>query len=121
MSPKLVFLFFVMAVALRYGLDSVDKCLFFLILAVDGGWSAWGDYGLCSVKCGGGTRTRTRSCTSPAPSGGGADCAGNASETGPCKQHTCAGEFCKTTPSILKAVIVRPKFEWTFHQKVYSN
>lgn len=39
---------------------------------VAGGWSAWSS---CSLSCGGGTQTRT--CTNPAPSGGGASCSGD--------------------------------------------
>ncbi|KAK7454681.1 hypothetical protein BaRGS_00039564, partial [Batillaria attramentaria] len=41
---------------------------------VDGGWSCWTDWGPCSVTCGEGTRTRTRTCDNPPPSNGGADC-----------------------------------------------
>lgn len=42
---------------------------------VDGVWSGWS---ACSNVCGAGTRTRT--CTNPAPSGGGATCSGASSE-----------------------------------------
>jgi hypothetical protein len=49
---------------------------------VDGGWSDWSD---CSSACGGGTQKRT--CTSPKPSNGGAQCTGpkvQACNTDPC-------------------------------------
>lgn len=49
---------------------------------VNGGWSAWG---ACSVACGSGTQTRT--CTNPAPSGGGASCSGASSQS--CTGTTC--------------------------------
>ena len=49
---------------------------------VDGGWSAWST---CSATCGGGTQTRT--CTNPAPSGGGADCVGPSSQS--CNTQAC--------------------------------
>ncbi|XP_035688793.1 SCO-spondin-like [Branchiostoma floridae] len=50
---------------------------------VDGNWSSWSPWS-CSVTCGVGTETRTRTCTDPAPSNGGADCAGQPQETRPC-------------------------------------
>ena len=37
--------------------------------------------GACSEACGGGSQSRTRECNNPAPSGGGKDCVGEASET----------------------------------------
>jgi prepilin-type N-terminal cleavage/methylation domain-containing protein len=49
---------------------------------IDGGWSAWGP---CSTTCGGGTQTRT--CNNPAPSNGGASCAGPASKV--CNPQAC--------------------------------
>ena len=58
--------------------------------AVDGGWSAWG---ACSATACGQTGTRTRTCTDPAPSCGGARCAGDASEA--CTGDVCSsGEYC---------------------------
>ena len=51
-------------------------------LTADGGWSAWS---ACSVPCGGGTRTRT--CTNPIPSCGGANCVGVGVES--CNTQTC--------------------------------
>eukprot|EP00808_Paulinella_micropora_P014698 g71076.t1 len=58
-------------------------------LAVDGGWTAFGS---CSSSCGEGTQSRT--CTNPAPSGGGADCVGATSQTcnlGACPANTDGG------------------------------
>jgi hypothetical protein len=49
---------------------------------VDGVWSAWNT---CSASCGGGVRTRT--CTTPAPSGGGTDCPGASSQA--CNTDSC--------------------------------
>ncbi|XP_019636987.1 PREDICTED: SCO-spondin-like [Branchiostoma belcheri] len=40
---------------------------------IDGGWSAWVD-GECSVTCGVGEKTQTRSCDDPDPAYGGTEC-----------------------------------------------
>ena len=46
------------------------------------------------MRCGGGTQTRTKTCTHPAPAYGGADCVGEAeTETQTCNElPTCEGE-----------------------------
>ena len=59
------------------------------IAPIDGGWSAWSSWGTCTVTCGGGTQIRTRTCTNPAPSNGGADCVGSTSETRACNTQVC--------------------------------
>ena len=56
---------------------------------VNGGWSSYGSYGSCSVTCGAGTKYRSRSCTSPAPLYGGANCAGSSSQSASCNLGTC--------------------------------
>jgi hypothetical protein len=58
---------------------------------VDGGYSEFGDWSECSVLCGEGTQTRTRTCTNPAPAHGGADCVGESSETQTCFENDCPG------------------------------
>ncbi|MDP3900083.1 MAG: MopE-related protein, partial [bacterium] len=56
---------------------------------VDGDWTIWSTWSACSVACGGGTQDRTRACTNPAPSNGGADCAGAAAESQACNTQVC--------------------------------
>ncbi len=51
-------------------------------VVVNGGWSDWSG---CSVECGGGRKTRT--CTSPAPANGGAQCSGVSEDT--CNPQAC--------------------------------
>ena len=59
---------------------------------VDGGWSEpeWSE---CSATCGGGTQTRTRTCTNPAPAHGGLDCQGESTETQDCNTLPCPGKM----------------------------
>ena len=60
---------------------------------VDGGWGAWGEWSECPVSCGGGQNTRARACDSPAPQHGGAECVGDATETGPCNENPCPSKW----------------------------
>ena len=60
---------------------------------VDGNWSSWGVYGDCTVKCGGGVRRRSRSCTNPKPSNGGRSCRGSSTQTVTCNMDIpCDGK-----------------------------
>nr|XP_022339841.1 semaphorin-5B-like isoform X4 [Crassostrea virginica] len=56
---------------------------------IDGQWTSWGSYGSCTVTCGGGLQSRSRSCTNPAPLYGGASCAGSSSSSQACNTHNC--------------------------------
>ncbi|CAG0883793.1 unnamed protein product [Cyprideis torosa] len=53
---------------------------------VDGGWSHWGPWSVCSSDC---IRFRRRSCTSPPPSNGGKMCRGKDVDTEPCNVDLC--------------------------------
>jgi len=50
-----------------------------------GNWGTWGSWNSCPVTCGGGTRTRYRSCN------GGSSCPGLSYETTPCSTAQCPG------------------------------
>ena len=53
---------------------------------VDGGWSSYGDWSACSAVCGGGTQTRTKTCTNPE-----LDCLGRGTDTRNCNPYPCEG------------------------------
>ncbi|KAL9972544.1 hypothetical protein ACROYT_G018872 [Oculina patagonica] len=59
------------------------------VCPVDGGYTQWSEFSPCSVSCGKGTKTRTRSCTNPPPSNGGKPCAAPASENAECNLGDC--------------------------------
>ncbi|OWK06839.1 SSPO [Cervus elaphus hippelaphus] len=58
---------------------------------VAGAWAEWEAWGPCSVSCGGGHRSRRRSCVDPPPKNGGAPCPGAPQERAPCSLQPCAG------------------------------
>ena len=60
-----------------------------ILIDVNGGWSNWGSYGECSATCGKGLKYRTRSCTSPKPSGSGSYCTGISYNTTECTLSAC--------------------------------
>ena len=51
---------------------------------VDGGWSAWGEWGDCHVTCGDGTKMRQRICNWPEPQNGGNECHGQTTSVTSC-------------------------------------
>lgn len=69
-----------------------------IIQAVDGQFSAWSDWSLCSASCGGGQQRRTRSCSNPAPSNCGKTCIGVNEEVVVCNTQSCpAPASCEDT------------------------
>ena len=72
-------------------MERVVKTIIFFF-PVNGGWTSYGTWSTCSVSCGNGTQSRSRSCTNPPPSGGGKDCVGSATETKECDGGACAGK-----------------------------
>src|SRR3989339_516001 len=56
---------------------------------VNGGWSAWSSWSACSTTCGGGTQTRTRTCSNPTPANGGLNCVGSSYENQNCNTQAC--------------------------------
>ena len=58
---------------------------------VNGGWSSWGGWTMCTATCGGGTKSRPRSCTNPKPANDGSNCVGSPSGQLPCSTNGCPG------------------------------
>ncbi|XP_013398464.1 coadhesin-like [Lingula anatina] len=56
---------------------------------VNGGFTNWSSWGTCNVTCGGGSQSRTRTCTNPVPQNGGADCVGITLELQQCNTQGC--------------------------------
>ena len=63
--------------------------IYILLCIVNGNWGVWGAWSSCSMTCGSGTLTRSRSCDNPAPANGGYYCPGNMYDTTQCFKTTC--------------------------------
>ncbi|KAH9492583.1 Hemicentin-1 [Bulinus truncatus] len=63
---------------------------------VDGYYTEWGVWSLCTVTCGGGNQWRNRSCAPPKY--GGLDCIGPANVTENCNSQPCPSEFANGRP-----------------------
>ena len=66
------------------------------VSAINGNYSVWSAWSQCSRSCGGGFKSRNRTCTDPTPSMGGKDC----SELGPDMET----KECGTTPCARKII-----------------
>ena len=60
---------------------------------MDGYWSAWQDWGMCSQSCGDGMQTRQRTCSFPFPLNQGDSCPGSSQEARGCNKGVCQGAY----------------------------
>ena len=58
----------------------------------NGQWSDWDSWSDCTVSCGGGLRSRNRSCTDPPPENGGDSCIGISLQSEMCNPFMCPGK-----------------------------
>ncbi|XP_065689130.1 SCO-spondin-like [Patagioenas fasciata] len=65
------------------------RACFLRACPVPGAWAAWGSWSLCDVECGGGVRSRLRSCSDPPPKNGGQPCPGGPLQIQPCNLQPC--------------------------------
>ena len=65
-----------------------------MYISVNGNYSAWSMYSLCSKECNGMQR-RTRTCIYPTPQNGGTDCLGlgEPEESKFCDKQLCTGNL----------------------------
>lgn len=56
---------------------------------VDGGWTFWYPWSVCSKMCGVGTQFRRRECKNPEPRSGGKPCVGLSQESQDCNKDPC--------------------------------
>jgi hypothetical protein len=63
--------------------------LIIVLLELNGGWSAWSTWSTCSVSCGDGFKTRSRSCTNPEPGINGKHCVGDNMQVVTCNKEDC--------------------------------
>ena len=64
---------------------------------VDGLWSEWSAWGICSITCGqdSGMRTKVRFCNNPRPQLGGHMCVGDSQRSLPCQPESpCPSKYC---------------------------
>ncbi|XP_014811222.1 PREDICTED: SCO-spondin [Calidris pugnax] len=74
------------------------RACFLRACPVPGGWAAWGSWSPCDVECGGGVRSRVRSCSDPPPKNGGQPCPGGTLQVQPCNLQPCGDPPADGTP-----------------------
>ena len=75
---------------MKYDIQCILFCLTDVFVSLtEGSWGQWAGWGECSEACGTGVSARNRSCDSPAPAQGGADCMGKDEELVQCNGTLC--------------------------------
>ncbi|XP_060576396.1 coadhesin-like [Ruditapes philippinarum] len=69
--------------------DTLDDRICLPGPCANGGWTGWGQWNTCSVTCGDGIKSRSRTCTNPSPSPHGKYCKGDSIEVDSCRKIRC--------------------------------
>ena len=77
---------------------------------MDGGFTPYSNYSVCSKTCGTGVQTRTRSCSNPLPLFGGRNCSGTYVESRKCNTQPCPGLHL----TVLEWVFFMPENNWFY-------
>ncbi|MDR3519370.1 MAG: CARDB domain-containing protein [Candidatus Pacebacteria bacterium] len=80
---------------------------------VNGGWSGWSGWGTCSMSCGGGTQTATRTCTHPAPQNGGQGCSGSDTESQSCNVQACTTSLTANPANLVSGSGISSMLSWS--------
>ncbi|XP_060579784.1 coadhesin-like [Ruditapes philippinarum] len=70
--------------------DTLDDRICLPGPCANGGWTDWGQWSTCSVTCGDGLKSRSRTCTNPSPSPQGKYCDGDSLEVVSCRKSSCS-------------------------------
>ena len=81
-----------------------------IFVTVDGGFSEWSPWTLCTKSCDGGTRERNRTCSHPFPQYGGSVCYGEYLAKEMCGVGFCPGKSRCTVLSQIEAA-----FDYKLH------
>ncbi|WAQ94734.1 TSP2-like protein [Mya arenaria] len=87
------------------------------VSVVNGNWSAWSGYTACSVTCGGGFMTRSRTCDSPKPDPEGKPCEGNSTQTEICNIDICQSLFFVDPPLPVYECGLATGYKWNHENK----
>ena len=86
---------------------------------MNGGFTQWTAWTVCTATCNGGFHTRVRACTNPAPSNGGLSCVqqnlGVNSETEACNTNICGSKcFVSFSYQLFDKIIGQGQRNWAF-------
>ncbi|XP_053387294.1 A disintegrin and metalloproteinase with thrombospondin motifs adt-1-like [Mercenaria mercenaria] len=93
---KIIYMFLIFLSATVIGTLIGVIILFASTTKTDGSWESWQMWSNCSADCGGGFRTRSRTCSNPSPSPFGRYCQGNSIDIDSCENKTC--DVCQSRP-----------------------